>query len=290
MTCEVAVPSTVAEACSLARQEGSVLMAGGTDVLVWAKSDRIDARRIVLLSGLDELRQCYWENERTFRLGACVTHEAVASDPILRERFPALVAACASVGAWATRTAGTVGGNICTAAPSADSAGPLLVYGARVLVSDGQRERVVPLRSFITGPGQTGLGPGEIVLAILLDNPGSHGWSFVKHGRRMAVDLALVSVTVALWADSSGEVQDLRVALGAVAPTPMLVEGLDPLVVGKVLGPDLVELVAEEAASQCRPITDIRASREYRRHAVKVLTRRALQEALGRLRGAEDLA
>ena len=279
MTVDYVAPRDLAEACAFGREPGSVFLLGGTDVLVWKADERRRVDRVVSLRNVPELRERRRESDGAWYLGAGITHDEVASDAEIRKVFPALAEGCRSVGAWSIRVAGTLGGNVCTAAPSADSAGPLLVYGAEVTLTDGASRWNIPLTDFYLGAGKTVLEPGQIVLGFALQDPGRHGWSFVKLGRREAVDLSLVSVTALAWTDEQHVCRDLRLALGAVAPVPLLVRELRGIVGGLPLTEDVVERVAQQAMTQCQPITDVRASADYRRRMVGVLTRRALREA-----------
>lgn len=290
MTVEYVAPRGLVEACVLGREPGSVFVQGCTDVLVWKADGRRQIERVVSLRNVRELRERRREKDGAWYLGAGITHDEVASEAQIRKAFPALAKACQSVGAWSIRVAGTLGGNVCTAAPSADSAGPLLAYGAQVVISDGANERSIPLADFFVGPGVTVLQPGEILKAFVLDDPGSHGSSFIKLGRREAVDLSLVSVTVLVWVDEQHVCRDLRLALGAVAPVPLLVGDLPRIVGGLPLTEDVIEQVAQQATAQCQPISDVRASAGYRRRMVGVLTRRALREAWQRAVTAREEA
>ena len=163
MVVEHLVPKTLSEATALGREPETVFMAGGTDVMAAISDGRRAVKRVVSLRSLAELRERHWEDagadgahpEGTgvLYLGAGITHDEVSTDAELRRVFPALAQACRTVGAWSTRVAGTLGGNVCTAAPSADSAGPLLAYETQVVLTDGQHVRRLPLADFWVGAG-----------------------------------------------------------------------------------------------------------------------------------------
>ncbi|MCL4368453.1 MAG: FAD binding domain-containing protein, partial [Actinobacteria bacterium] len=188
--------------------------------------------------------------------------------------------ACGSVGSAPIRAAATVGGNLCTAVPSADAASPRPNYDAELVLQDQNATRDVPLRGFFTGPGQTVLHDGELVRGIRITPCArlASASAFRKISRRAAVDIALASVS-ALVELEHGVCTRLVVALGAVAPTPVVVDGTCELARGRVLDDVLLAELADLADATACPITDIRASAEYRRKMVRVLVRDTTAEA-----------
>lgn len=288
MTPEYVRPTTPAEAVALASAPGAVLLAGGTDALIWLKDGTCPIDVLVSLRDIPRLKGLQRDGGG-WVLGAMTTHAWAAADPELRRIFPALAEACRTVGSPAVRTAATIGGNICTAAPSADSAGPLLAYGAEVLMIEPvgvtaadpgtPAERVLPLHQFFRGPGKTALAPGGLVVGLRLPDPGVHGAAFRKLSRRRAMDIAIVSATALVRLDRDGSCADLRLSLGAVAPTPLVVPGLAEVVRGRGCDAELLDEVAAAAVAACRPVSDIRASADYRRRMVGVLARAAVRDA-----------
>jgi carbon-monoxide dehydrogenase medium subunit len=272
-------PSTLAEATALAAEPGSVLMAGGTDVLVWLKDGSCPVDRLVSLRDVADLAGMRRESDGRWFLGAMTTHAWAAADPALGGVFPALAEACRTVGSPAVRSSATIGGNVCTAAPSADSAGPLLAYGAEVALAGRAGRREIPLTAFFLGPGRTALLQGEVVVGFGLPDPGPHGASFRKLSRRRAMDIAIVSACALVGVGPGGCCTDLRLALGAVAPTPLLVEGTADLALGRRCDTGLLDDLTRAATNACRPISDIRASSDYRREMVGALTRAVVLEA-----------
>lgn len=279
-------PHTLTEACALGREPGAVFLAGGTDVLVWEADGRRRLGRVVSLRDLPELRERRWEGDGSLYLGAGTTHDEVASDPEIQKRYPALAEGCRSVGSWSIRVAGTVGGNVCTAAPSADSAGPLLAYGAELELTDGESRWVLPLAEFYVGAGKTVLQQGQMVLGFRLPDPGRHGGAFMKMGRRRAMEIALVSATAVVRLDDAGACSHLRLALGTAGPTPMLVEGVTGTAVGRPLDEGVIEELAQAAAAQARPRAgSFRCDADYRRRMVAVVAGRAVTAAWRRAQG-----
>jgi CO/xanthine dehydrogenase FAD-binding subunit len=290
MVVEHLVPRTLSEAATLGREPETVFMAGGTDVMAAISDGRRVVKRVVSLRSLGELRERHWEDagvdeacpkgNGVLYLGAGITHDEVSTDAELRRVFPALAQACRRVGAWSTRVAGTLGGNVCTAAPSADSAGPLLAYEAEVVLTDGQSVRRLPLARFYVSAGRTVLEGGEIMLAFRIPHPGAHGAAFVKLGRRQAMEIALVSATAVVRLDEAGLCRDLRVALGTAAPVPLLLDGAAETARGRKLDDDLLDDLTLDASGQCQPRSgSFRCDPDYRRRMLGVAVKRAVTEA-----------
>jgi carbon-monoxide dehydrogenase medium subunit len=216
-------------------------------------------------------------------MGALAKHAQIGDAPILQERWGLLASAARKVGSPQIRNWGTIGGNLCNASPAADTAPPLLVLEAEVVLVGPRGERHLPLESFFIGPGLTALAPDEILKEILIpEAPGPSGWAYLKLGRRKSLDLALASVAVWLTADPRARVcHRARMALGAVAPTPMRAKETEKFLEGKTLDERVILESGEKAAMECGPISDIRASAEYRREMVKVLVQRAIKKSLG---------
>ena len=176
-----------------------------------------------------------------------------------------------------------MGGNLCNASPAADTAPPLLVLEAEVVLSGKKGERRVPLDSFFSGPGKTALARDEIFKEILIPPvPAGSVWAYLKLGRRKSLDLALTSVAVLLTLDPKTKIcRRARMALGAVSPTPLRAKGAEKFLEGKILDEGVIREAGERAQKECRPISDIRASAEYRKEMVKVLVGRAIKKSLG---------
>ncbi len=283
---EYLAPKTVAEACSLLSQykEKAKVIAGGTDLLVQMKERTITPQYLIGLNGIANLD--YIEHsEARLRIGALASLNSIAGSPLVREKFALLADAMSTIGTIQVRNRGTIGGNLCNAAPSADSAPPLIILGAQVKVVGEQGERVIPLEGFFTGPGETTLQAGEILTEVQIpDIPPNTGGTYLKLFARSAIDIAAVGVAALLTA-KDGTCSDAKIALGAVAPTPIRAKEAEKSIIGKKIEKDLIEKVAELASEESRPISDIRSSAEYRREMVKVLTRRAITQAWERAKG-----
>ena len=260
----------------------AALLAGGTDVLVQMRTGKrvpdavIDVKRIAVLGGGIKV-----ERNGRIAIGALTRLSDVEHDAKLRRLLPVLPEAVATMASPQVRNRGTLGGNLCNAAPSADSAPPLLALDARVRIHTRTGARTLPLADFFTGPGRTVLGERALLGAILIPKP-PRGLRAVyrKHGVREAMECAVVSVAVAV-ARERGIIRHARVVLGAVAPTPLRVPAAESLLVGRVGGPLDILAAAGEAADASQPISDVRGSSDYRRDVVRTLVRRALEEVVG---------
>jgi CO/xanthine dehydrogenase FAD-binding subunit len=281
-------PSSIDEAVQLLDTlgDGALVLAGGTDVIPQLRRDTFQSRALVeigRLPGLDSIEI----SENELRIGALTTHAQIAASAALREGVPALAAACRSVAAPPVRNRGTVGGNLANASPAADSAPPLLAMDARVHLVTSQRRREVPLAEFFIGPGETILKQGELITAISMELPNaSFGSTFLKYGNRTEMAIAVASIAVGITlAEDNEQIADVRIALGSVAPTPMRAREAEELLRGTDSNAALIKQAAIRAAEATQPISDIRASADYRRRLTSVLVERALAAALDRARG-----
>jgi carbon-monoxide dehydrogenase medium subunit len=278
---DYAEPTTLNEAVSLlTRINGTVnLLAGGTDLLVEIKEQlrRPDyVINIKKIPGMDGLR---FNAKDGLRLGALVTMREVEISPVIREKYPALRQSVSEVGSIQIRNRATLAGNICRASPSADTLPPLIADRASVRIFGPDGERVIPLEEFFTGPGKTLLKSNEILTSIIVPPPAPFtGSAYIKLGRRKAMELATVGVAVTLTL-SGRTCRDIRIALGAVAPTPIRAKRAEAVMLGQPFDEDHIEAAAQTAMEESRPISNVRGSADYRREMVKVLTRRAIQQA-----------
>lgn len=266
------------------------VLAGGTDLFVLMRAGRLAPDRLVSLSGIPGLDRLESSADGGLVLGTRVTWAALLEAAPAPAGFPApayavLAEAAAEVGAAQTRNAGTLGGNLCHAAPSAEAAPPLLVLDATVEAVGPEGRRRIPIAAFFAGPNRTALASDEILAAVHLPAPpaGLAG-AYVKGALRGAMEIAQVSVATALALGKDGRVAVARIALGAVAEAPFRAKAAEDVLAGRPPDEAAFAAAAEAAAAAARPITDIRASADYRRHIVSVLTRRALGRALERAR------
>ena len=241
---------------------------------------------VVSVRGLSELRGIR-EDDR-LAIGAATRLCDVATDPAVRRIAPSLSDAASLIGSQQIRAIATIGGNLCNAAPSADTAAPLLSLDAQFVLASRRGERVVPADAFFRGPGETALQPDELLKEIRVRRAeGRVGASYIRHTPRARMDLAVASAAVWLTVDESDRIASSRIALGAVAPTPLRADEAAALLVGHAPTPELLQGVAEAAALAAQPIDDVRASAEYRRHLVRALVGRAVRLAIAAARGTE---
>lgn len=226
------------------------------------------------------------------KIGATTTFSELLNSELVWRHLPCLAEAVAQIGAVQCRNMATIGGNLCSAVPSADSAPPLLVLDAQVKIAWQNGERVLALEQFFAGPKQSVLEQGEILAEIEVPIPPPRtGTSFLKLGRRRAMTLAIVNVAALVSVGRDGRTAEhVRIALGAVAPTPMRARRAEAVLQGHTISTRLIEEAAIAAAEETKPISDLRATADYRREVSRVLTRRALLAAWHRATGEAEQA
>ncbi len=281
-------PAGVAEALEILAQYGeqAAVIAGGTDLLVNMKHGKLAPRHLVGLERLSELAELSADNG-SLVIGPRLTAAALAGSGELSGAARVLALGSAALGSPQVRNRATVGGNVCTARPAADMCLPLLALGAKALLAGPNGPRELPLDEFFLGPGQTAKQPGELLTGLAVPKPAEgSGAGYEKLGLRKALEIALVNVAATLWLEPDGKtIKEARVALGAVAPTPMLSAGAAAVLAGQTAGEDAFARAASAAAGDAKPITDHRGSADYRRDMVRVFTRRALRQAWQAARG-----
>jgi carbon-monoxide dehydrogenase medium subunit len=276
-------PTTLDEALSLlARYKGRArVIAGGTDLIPRLKRREIGAPDYAIdLKGIPALDNIEYDVSG-LNIGALATIGAVETSAIIGQKFGVLAQAARSMASPQVRNRGTIAGNICNAVPSADSAPALLTLGAKLKLVSGKGERTVNIEDFFTGPSQTVISDEEILREIQIPHPPPNSQGvYLKLTPRRAMDLAIVGVAVVVI-PQDGVCQDIRIALGAVAPTPIRARKAEAVLKGQKLDDNLIEKAARTAAGQSSPIDDHRASAEYRRDMVEVLVKRAIKQAIG---------
>jgi len=275
-------PQSLSDATSLLRRYGTKarLLAGGTDLLLRLERRLIETSVVVDLKKIRALRGIK-ATRKGLRIGTVTLMEEIASSPLVQSRYGMIAKGAAAVGSIQTRNRATLGGNLCNASPAADTAPPLIALSARARIAGSRRDREVPLEEFFIGPGKTCLQPNELLKEIFIPSPAGRSGSSFQRCTRTAMDIALVNCAVFLSLVSKREiVADIRIALGAVAPTPVRAQPAEDVLKGKNPDKDAIEEAAERAVASVSPIDDVRSSASYRREMVRVLTRRAIEEAL----------
>jgi len=288
---EYHAPASLNEAISLLEQHGENArpLAGGTDLIVQMKESATKfplPSHLVSLLRVPELRGIEFSDNQGLRIGAGATMTDVAESPVIRDRYTAIAEGAALVGSIQTMNMATVGGNLCNAAPSAEVAPPLLAFEAEAVIVGPSGRRSLPLEEFFLGPGKTVLASEELLgeVRVPLPPPGT-GSAYMRHTPRKQMDIAVVGVGVVLTL-AGDRIARARVALGAVAPTPVRARQAEAALEGHPVSDELFARAAEAAARECSPISDVRGSAEFRRHIVRVTTERMLQLAADRARGA----
>lgn len=280
-------PSSVEEAMEIlgTHQGHCKVIAGGTDLLVSMKKRERVPLHLVNLKGIDELKGINYEDDEGLKIGSLVTLAEIENAEVIKEACPMLKDAAEVMAAPQIRSLGTIGGNLCSASPSADTAPPLIASGASVRIIGSQGERELPVEEFFRNPGESVLEDTEILSHIFIPAPpGNSGAAYLKLMRRGAMDLALVGVAVYLEAeDERGLCTGARIALGAVAPTPIRACRAEEVLRDKKIDKALAKEAGRIASEESRPIADVRASEAYRRSMVEVLTQRAITKALDRI-------
>lgn len=280
---------TLRQAIRMLQQHGQQarIVAGSTDFLVRWRAGFWHPDYVVNIQHIPGLSRVTYSARNGLRLGALATIQTLEQHPAIRRHYPALAAAAASFAGVQVRNLATVGGNICNASPSGDTLPALLAYGAECRLSGPDGHRQMPLAQLFTSPGQTVLTQEEVLTEITLPPPARNtGSLYIKHSPRGAMDIATVGVASALTVDGSGVCTGARIALGAVAPTPLRANAAEDMLLGQQLSPELLQTAAEQAMSQASPIDDVRGTARYRREMVGVLTRRTLERAAESAKGS----
>jgi aerobic carbon-monoxide dehydrogenase medium subunit len=280
----MALPSSVDDCLRVLAERGSEakLVAGGTDLVPQMKNALLRPAYVVDLSAVDELKVLEADADGSLRIGANVSARTLELDPIVQSRYRSLAESAGLVGSLQVRNLATLGGNVCNAAPSADMAPPLLALDAEAVIAGPNGRRRVPFSEFFLGVRRTVLEPNEMLVEIVLPPvPEQSGGNYRRHTPRRELDIAVVGVASQLTF-ANGICTKARIALASVAPTPVRATAAEAALEGKQVGVDLIEQAATLAVDAASPISDQRGSAEYRRHLVRVLTRRTLTTALER--------
>ena len=282
---------TTKEAVSLLAQHGdkACILSGGTDVLVQLREGRKRAEHVIDVKGIPGLNELSFDSEKGLTLGAAVPCHRIYDDETVARVYPGLVDAASLIGGIQIQSRATFGGNVCNASPAADSIPALIAHQATCEIAGPNGDREVPIEDLCTGPGRTVLANGEILVAFHLPSPAPFSaGAYQRFIPRNEMDIAVAGVGA--FVQLCGELdhfKSIRVGLGAVAPTPLLVE-LPEDIRGKLVSTDVIESIASAAQEAVNPITDMRGSITQRRHLVGVLTRRVLQQCIERVEKSRE--
>ncbi len=264
----------------------SSLLAGGTDLIVFMRGGRKRPSLVIDSKHIPELTELNLEHNRLV-LGASVSCRRIYEHPEITQNYPALAESTSLIGGMQIQGRATVGGNLCNAAPSADTVPALIVYGATAHVSGANGSREVAVEKFCLAPGRNCLGDDEILVNITLPLPPAHsGAKFLRFIPRNEMDIAVANAAAYVELDASGKTfKTARIAIGAVAPVPLLVEEAGAVLTGQAVGEDAIAQAARIARAAAKPIADMRGTVEHRLQLVEVLTARVLREAVARAKG-----
>ena len=254
---------------------GAAILCGGTDLLIKMRAGMIEPELLLDITQVESLHGIRVEGSN-LEIGAATLESDIIRSSLVNEYVPLLASVLRQLGSVQIRNRGTLGGNIVNASPAADSAIPLLLYDTDIQIAGPQGERWIHLEDFFTGPGRTTLEPGHFVRALRLPIPDA-GFSafFHKVGKRNALTIAIASLGTLVRLDS-GLIQELRVAAGSVAPTPLRLREIEGQLAGRVLDHSLIAEAHELGMNSISPISDVRASADYRKNVIGDLLARAL--------------
>ncbi len=271
-------PDSIKETISILSQYGgkAQILNGGTDLIVGMRDKIIQPEYVVDIKAIPGIDKITYSEQEGLNIGATVTLNKISDSKIVKNHYPILSEACKTVGSYQVRNRATLVGNICNASPAADTTPPLLVLDAKVNIVGPDGEKTVLLNQFFMGVKKNILKKGEIVTSVTVPHVEDE-WTgvYLKQGRRKDVDLATVGVAVVCI---GGEI---RIALGAVAPTPVRAFKTEELLKGKIMDEALLEKTAKFVLTEVSPISDVRSSQEYREEIIKALVRRAILQVKG---------
>ncbi len=288
MTLEYVVPATVDEAvATLARHGTSArVLAGGTDIIIQVREGRRNVGVMVDVKKIAEVTGIEWGPGGTLSIGAATSCTAIYHDAEVASRFPALIDSASLIGGIQIQSRASLGGNLCNSSPAADSIPTLIALGATCEIAGPGGRRQVPVEDFCTAPGQNVLAPGEMLVALSFPAPAANsGAAFERFIPRNEMDIAVANAAASVTLSGDGSrFEAARIAIGAVAPTPLYVKAAGDALVGQPVSDESIARAAAAASAAARPITDMRGSAGQRRHLAGVLTTRVLNTAISRAR------
>ena len=281
---------TIPEAVSLLNEKGenARILAGGTDLIVQVREARRDVDWMIDIKSIPEVNVLDYGADTGLTLGAAVECYKIYADDAICNAYPGLIDATTIIGGTAIQGRAAVGGNLCNASPAADGIPPLIVLNATCIIAGPNGEREIPVEEFCTAPGQTVLAKGEMLVSVKIPAPESNSSSYyLRFIPRNEMDIAVVGAGASVVLDDAKQtIVSARIALAAVAPTPLFAEEAGALLAGRRVSDAAIDEAAQAARAIARPISDMRGTAEQRTHLVGVLTRRALNGAIQRVRDA----
>ena len=283
-------PETLAEALSLLNehQKDAGILAGGTDLIVKMRADRINPGQIIDIKSIPELNQVNINSNNDLTIGSAIPCYKIYNNDDIMNLRPELKDSASIIGGTQIQGRASFGGNICNAAPSADSVPLLISLGATCNVQSVNGERTIALEDLFSGPGQTILEPNELLISITIPKKSDlSGANYIRFIPRNEMDIAVVGTGVSVTLSSNKKnFESVRVSLASVGPTPIFVDGIDKEVSGQEINDESIRVVSNMAKNASKPISDMRGTAEFRQHLCEVLTRRALITAIERAKEA----
>ena len=281
---------TVSEVVALLDEKGDQarILAGGTDLIVQAREGKRTLDWMIDIKSIPEVNILDYDSKNGLTLGAAVPCYQIYAVDAICDAYPSLIDATKIIGGTAIQGRAGVGGNLCNASPAADGIPPLIVLNATCTIAGLKGERETPVKDFCTGPGQTALEKGEMLISLKVPAPQKNSSSYyLRFIPRNEMDIAVVGAGASVILDDAKQrIVSAKIALGAVAPTPLFAEEASALLAGKEISDAVIDEAAQAAQAIARPISDMRGTAEQRTHLVGVLTRRALNGAIQRVKDA----
>lgn len=281
-------PRSLADAFAhLTNGRSSLMLAGGTDVIVQLREGRRHCDQLIDVKHIPELMALRFAEDGTLEIGAAKPLAEIYEDPEVARRLPGLVDAAGLIGGIQVQSRASLGGNLCNASPAADASPALMVLGARLVIGSATGTREVPVEEFFLGPGKNALQPGELLVQVKIPaQPANSNAHYLRFIPRNEMDIAVASAGVRFALNGAGRIESARVAIGAVAATPLMVPAAADALNGNLPTEETFAAAGEASAALATPINDMRGSIAQRHQLVRVLTIRALRGALTRIQEA----
>ena len=277
---------SIDEAIDYLKKSNGVFLAGGTDILPKFRKGNFSAPALIDISSIGNLR--FIRSKDGFvEIGSGTTHSMISNSELLSRYAPALVEAVRTIGCPQTRARGTMGGNLVNASPAADTVPPFLVLDAILTLQSEDGKKDVPLREFFTGPGKTILNPSELIISVRFPVPdGKWGSHFSKLGKRKGMAISVASAAAFVHLDENNVIDSLRIAYGSLAPTPVRGYTVEKYLIKSHADIKQIQQAAQKCIEDLHPISDVRATGDYRIQAAKVLTERVIRYSLDKARNS----
>ena len=282
-------PETLSEALGLLNnyQKDAGILDGGTDLIVKMRANRVNPTQVIDIKAIPELNQININSNNDLTIGSAIPCYKIYNNSEIMNLRPELKDSASIIGGTQIQGRASLGGNICNAAPSADSVPLLIALGTTCNVQSFYGERTIPLENLFSGPGQTVLEPNELLISITIPRKSDlAGANYIRFIPRNEMDIAVVGTGVSVViSDNKKNFESVRVSLASVGPTPIFVDGIDKEVSGQEINDESIRVVSNMAKKASKPISDMRGTAEFRQHLCEVLTRRALITSIERAKG-----